>query len=43
MDVILKNSYVDDIADSVKDIQTAVRITNEVDSIVKQGGFETKQ
>ena len=42
-DVILRNSYVDDIADSVKDIQTAVTITNEVDSIVKQGGFEIKQ
>ena len=36
MDVILNNSYVDDIADSVKDIRKEVRITNEVDSIVKE-------
>ena len=43
VDVILKNSCVDDIADSVEDIQTAVTITNEVDSIVKQGGFEIRQ
>ena len=43
VDAILKNSYIDDIADNAKDIQTAVRITNEVDSIVKQGGFEIKQ
>ena len=43
VDAILKNSYIDDIADSVKEIQTAVRITNEVDGIVKQGGFEKKQ
>ena len=43
VDIILKNSYVDDIAGTVKDIQTAVRITNEVDSIMKQGGFEIKQ
>ena len=43
VEITLKNSYVDDIADSVEDIQTAVKITNEVDSIVKQRGFEIKQ
>ena len=41
--VILKNTYVDDIVDSFKDKETAIKITEEIDKLIKPGGFEIKK
>ena len=42
-DTILDNSYVDDIADSVEDIEAARRLTKEIDVLLKPGGFTIKK
>ena len=42
-ETILKNSYVDDIADSVEDSEAARKLTEEVDELLKQGGFSIKK
>jgi len=41
-DLISKNSYVDDIIDSVKTMEEAVKTTNEADKILLSGGFAIK-
>ena len=40
---ILKNACVDDICDSVKNVEEAKVLTKEVDKILKTGGFHVKQ
>ena len=41
--VVLKNTYVDDIVDCVKDQQTAVKLTKDIDELLKPGGFTIKR
>ena len=41
--VILKNTYVDDIADSFEDKHAAMKITEEIDKFIKPGGFKIKK
>ena len=42
-ETILKNAYVDDICDSVKNAEEAKVLTKEVDEILETGGFHVKQ
>ena len=42
-EAILKNAYVDDICDSVKNAEEAKVLTKEVDEILETGGFHVKQ
>ena len=41
-DVVLKNTYVDDILDSFEDEEVAKKITREIDELLSIGGFNTK-
>ena len=40
--MILKNTYVDDIVDSVTTVEHAKRVTEEADQLLKPGGFSIK-
>ena len=40
--IILENSYMDDIADSIENEEKSVKVCNEIDEILKRGGFFTK-
>lgn len=40
--VILNNTYVDDIVDSVDDTSAAVEITDQVERVIERGGFQIK-
>ena len=42
-EAILKNAYLDDICDSVKNAEEARELTKEVDKILETGGFHVKQ
>ena len=39
---ILDNTYVDDVLDSVKDKQEALKLTSNIDSVLESGGFSIK-
>jgi len=41
-DVLRRSSYVDDLIDSVPDVATASRITEEVEDMLSKGGFKIK-
>lgn len=41
-DVILNNTYVDDIAESTDNMKLAVATTSQIDELIKHGGFEIK-
>jgi hypothetical protein len=40
--IILNNTYVDDIADSVEDTGSAVEITDQIERVIERGGFQIK-
>jgi hypothetical protein len=40
--IIIKNSYVDDIIDSLVTVEKAERVTSEIDQILLKGGFRMK-
>lgn len=42
-DTVLRNSYVDDIADSVDSLESAQERTNEIDDMLQAGGFKIKK
>ena len=42
-DLVLKNTYVDDMIDSFDDVKEAAEVTREVDRMIEAGGFEVKK
>ena len=40
---LLTSTYVDDVIDSFDEESTAERITNEIDELIRVGGFEIKE
>ena len=40
--MIIKNTYVDDVVDSVKSVEEASKLANDVDHILQHGGFTVK-
>ena len=42
-ETITKNSYMDDICDSVDDVESAKKLTGNIDTIFSKGGFSVKE
>ena len=42
-ETITKNSYMDDICDSVDDVESAKKLTGNIDNILSKGGFSVKE
>ena len=42
-EIVLNNSYVDDITDSIDTLAKATRITREIDKLIGEGGFQVKE
>ena len=40
--VILNNTYVDDIVDSVENTSSALKVTDQIEHIIEGGGFQIK-